>query len=503
MQLMRSAPFAALAACLLLSPSVSPAQETGQLDSNPSLFSVLAALNAAGFDADLNSQSNSQVRIGVRKYLSGKNLPSVVEIRRYIRDHRLDGDTALLSRYISFALCIENPPEFKFRYRTNDLPPEVAAMEGFLPLLRQFHQEAGIDGLYKAAQPYFEKAIDAYHGPVSQAVLESNGYLRNPTSGASGRRFQIYLDLLGPPNQIHTRSYGDDFFVVVTPSLEPMVDDIRHAYLQHSVSTMVLRQTDELTKRKGLLDFAQPAPLLPSHYKEDFVLLAEKSFVKAIEARLLTGPGAGARRQQMVDQALAEGYILTPYFAEALPGYEKQEQSMRFYFPEMIKELDTKKEDKRLEGVQFATKAQIRKAKTAPTPEPEAPTGVVKLLADAEALYEGKQLAEARKLFLDIVAKTDEKSLQAKAYYGLARVAIRENDPELGERLFQKSLDLSPDAATKAWCLVYLGRLADITGEAPKATDFYKAALAVDGGSNLARQTAEKGLAGAFRRKTP
>lgn len=110
MQLMRSAPFAALAACLLLSPSVSSAQETGQLDSNPSLFSVLAALNAAGFDADLNSQSNSQVRIGVRKYLSGKNLPSVVEIRRYIRDHRLDGDTALLSRYISFALCIENPP---------------------------------------------------------------------------------------------------------------------------------------------------------------------------------------------------------------------------------------------------------------------------------------------------------------------------------------------------------------------------------------------------------
>lgn len=150
---------------------------------------------------------------------------------------------------------------------------------------------------------------------------------------------------MGPPNQIHTRSYGDDFFVVVTPSLEPMVDDIRHAYLQHSVSTMVLRQTDELTKRKGLLDFAQPAPLLPSHYKEDFVLA--KSFVKAIEARLLTGPGAGARRQQMVDQALAEGYILTPYFAEALPGYEKQEQSMRFYFPEMIKELDTKKEDKR------------------------------------------------------------------------------------------------------------------------------------------------------------
>ncbi|MBL8213435.1 MAG: hypothetical protein JNK87_22140, partial [Bryobacterales bacterium] len=343
---MRRAPIAALAAAaFFLTHAPSPAQETGQLDSSPALFSVLAALNAAGLDADINSQSNSPIRAAVRQHLASKNIPSLAEIRRYIRDHRQDGDNALLARYISFALCIDKPPDFKFRYRTNDLPPEVAAMEGFLPLLRQFHQEAGIDALYKAAQPHFEKVIDAYHGPVSQAVLESNGYLRNPTSG-TGRRFQIYLDLLGPPNQVHTRSYGDDFFVVVTPSLEPMIDDIRHAYLQHAVSPLVMRQTEELNKRKGLLDFAQPAPLLPDPYKQDFVLLAEKSFVKAIEARLLTGPGTAARRQQLVDQALADGYILTPYFAEALPGYEKQEQSMRFYFPEMITALDPKKEDK-------------------------------------------------------------------------------------------------------------------------------------------------------------
>jgi hypothetical protein len=503
MQLMKRAPFAALAAALLLGPLPSPAQqESGQLDSNPALFSVLAALNAAGYDADIASQSNSPIRPALRKALAAKNIPVLAELKRFIRDHRQDGDTALLSLYISYALCVDRPPDFKFRYRSNDLPPEVAALEGFSAIMQRFHQEAGIDELYKASQPYFEKAIDAYHGPVSQAVLESNGYLRNPTSGAMGRRFQIYVDLLGPPNQVHTRSYGDDFFVVVTPSLEPMIDDIRHAYLQHLVAPLVLRQGEELTKRQGLLDFAQPAPRRPRPYKQDFILLVEKCFVKAIETRLLTGPGTAARRQQLVDQALAEGFILVPYFAEALPNYEKQEQSMRFYFPELITGIDAKKEDKRLERVQFASTPLVRKAKTAPTPQPEVLTGIPKMLEDAEALYEGKQLAESRKLFLDVVAKTDEKPLQAKAYYGLARIAIRENDPELGERLFQKSLDLSPDPATKAWCLVYLGRLADIAGEAPKASEFYKAALAVDGASSMARQTAEKGIAGSFRRKT-
>ena len=41
--------------------------------------------------------------------------------------------------------------------------------------------------------------------------------MRNPTSGYLGRRFQIYVDLLGAPNQVQMRSYADDYFVVVTP----------------------------------------------------------------------------------------------------------------------------------------------------------------------------------------------------------------------------------------------------------------------------------------------
>jgi len=482
-------------------PLGSLAAEPGQLDASPALFTVLAALNAAGYDADLQSTNNSPVRLAVRKALAEKSIPVLAEIRRFIRDHRQDGDTALLSLYISYGLCLDTPPSFKFRLRTNDLPPEVAALADFNALLARFYQEAGIEALWKQAQPEFDRVIETYHAPVSQAILEANGYMRNPTSGSLGRRFQIFIDLLGAPNQVHTRSYGDEFFVVVTPSLEPMVDDIRHAYLQYALAPLILRQGEEFEKKKGLADFAQPAPLLSSIYKDDFLLLAEKSLVKAVEARLVTGPGTATRREQMVDQALAEGFILTPYFAEALPLYEKQEQSLRLYFAEMIKGIDLKKEDKRLEKVQFATTATVRKARTAPPPEPKPVTAVQKMLEDAEQLYTGKELAKARQLFLNVLPRTDDKTLQAKAYYGLARVAIRENDPELGERLFQKSLDLAPDPATRAWCLVYLGRLADIAGEPEKAASHYKAVLTVQGASDMARQTAEKGVAGEFRRK--
>lgn len=477
------------------------AAEQSQLDASLTMFSVLAALNASGFDAELQSTSNHPLRQAVRKAVAGRKLSLAAELRRYVRDHRQENDTRTLSLYISFALCVD-APTFKYRVRTSDLPPEVAALEGLPELMKRFHQEADIDTLWKQAQPAIDQLIATYHEPVSRVVLEVNGYLRNPTSGYLGRRFQVYLDPLGPPNQIHVRSYGDEFFVVVTNSVEPMIDDIRHAYLQYLVSPMVLKHHEILEKKKGLGDFAQASPLLPDIYKQDFPLLTEKSLVKAIEARLATGPGLALRRQQMVEQALAEGFILTPYFSEALVQYEKQEQSMRFYFTDLLAGIDLKKEDKRLETVKFASSAVVRRAKTAPAPPPVEPGKMEKALTEAEDLLEARQLAEARSRFLKVLEDTDDKRVHARAYYGLARIAIRSNQAELGEKLFTKTLELGPEPAVKAWCLVVLGQLADAAGNDVESAAHYKAAMAVEGISEKARENAAKGLKGEFRRKS-
>ncbi|MBI3207543.1 MAG: tetratricopeptide repeat protein [Candidatus Solibacter usitatus] len=485
--------------CLLAISRLLPAAEPAAMDSNAALFSVLAAINAAGYDADLQSAANHPLRQAVRKAIAAKEIPSLAAIKRFYRERKQETDTRTLSLFISYALCVEGPPNFKFRLRKNDLPPEVLAMEGFSELMQQFHKEAGIDAMWKQVQPAYEPVFAAHHEPVSRAVLEANGYFRNPTSGYQDRRFQIYVDLLGAPRQVHTRSYGAETFVVVTPAPEPMIDDIRHAYLQYLTGPLVLRQKETVDTKKGLGDFAQPAPL-PEVYKQDFLLLLEKSLIKAIETRLLTGPGSIARRQQMVDRAMAEGYILTAYFSEALPAYENQEQSLRFYIPDMIKNIDLRKEDKRIEKIQFASSAAERKVRVAPV-KPEEPSVSEKMLSDAEALYDRKQYDQAKEQYFGILKQIDVSASHAKSYYGLARIAIIQKDPELGERLFQKALDLNPDPATKAWCLVYLGRLADVLGETAKAGEQYKLALAIEGASKLARDTATKGLNGDFRKK--
>lgn len=480
------------------------AAETGQLDVNPTLFSVIAALNAGGYDADINSCFNHPLRNLVRQQVAAKNPPSAFEIKRFLRDHRLENDAQTMALFVSFALVVE-APTFKYRVRENDVPPEVAALTGLPELMQKFYQEAGIEQIWKQAQPAVERALAVYHEPVSRAVLEANGYLRNVTSGYLGRRFQIYLDLLGPPNQVHTRSYGDEFFVVATPSAEPQVEEIRHRYLQYLIDPLTLKYNEQIEKKKSILDLVETAPALPEIYKSDISLLVQRSLVKAIEARMLSGPGTAERRQQIIDQAAAEGFVLVPYFSEALVAYEKQEQALRMYFPEMIEGIDLKKEDKRFDKFEFAKTPFVRKPRNSCQQEETIKlTGVDKVLEDAETFLNARprQLPESRKLFLAALQDTDDKSKRAKAYYGLARIATLEKDPDLAERQFKRVLELDPDPFTKAWTLVYLGNLSDLAGEAERATEYYQAAKALEGASVKAVEQADRGLKGEFRRKT-
>jgi tetratricopeptide (TPR) repeat protein len=259
-----------------------------------------------------------------------------------------------------------------------------------------------------------------------------------------------------------------------------------------------IRHGEALLKKKALGEFAMPAPALPEYFKNDFVLLATESLIKAIESRLMVG--TAAQKQQAVEQALSEGFVLTPFFTEQLPLFEKQEVGMRLYFPEMVKAIDLKREDTRLAGVQFVQQPKVRKAKEAPPRRAAVVPGATQTLEEAEQLYSARKLENSRQTYMRVLQETDGKVLHAKAYYGLARIAVLEKNPELAEKLFQKCLELSPEPPVRAWTLVYLGRLSDAAGEREQAAKHYRDALAVDGASAAALQAAQKGIEQAFKK---
>ena len=226
---------------------------------------------------------------------------------------------------------------------------------------------------------------------------------------------------------------------------------------------------------------------LSDAYKEDFLLLVTESLIKVVESRIDHKPA-------LVQQAFAEGYILAPYFAEALPVYEKQESSMFLYYKEMIQAIDVVKEDRRMTGVEFnKTSAERPVVKSAPAPPPEA-TGAEKTLQEAEATYSSRELAKSKALFLKVLEQTEKKSVHASAYYGLARIALIEKDLDSAERLFQKSLDSEPETFDKAWDLVYLGRLAIGAGDRDRAIQCFESVLKLEGATEKARTEAKSGL---------
>jgi hypothetical protein len=488
---------------LALPPAVTaqvkpPPRPTTQLDVNPTLFVVLAAANAAGYDAGVDSPTNNPLRQMVRDRLAKEKLTSIVPLRAILRTTRPKDPAAELNRYIEFSILSAGPPSFKPARSDLPRPADLEALDELPPLLADFYQEAHLAELWREVQPQYDSFLGELAPAVRRALLEANGYLRNDTDGYLGHRFLVWAEPLGAPNQVEAFSYMDDYNVVVTPYAEAPADDVRHAYLHYMLEPIAVKYSAELQTKSSLFDYAQNAPLVAESYtRNQYIQFATECFIKAVESRI-------ARKPALADQALHEGYVLTPAFADQLAAYENQESPLRLFFPDLVDKIEVKKEQKRLTGVKFVTERAVRTVRIdapAPAPPPVL-TGAAKTLDDAEHAFSDRKAPAAKELFLRALQETDLNPMHAKAYYGLARVALLENDPDTAERLLHKVLELDPDPGTKSWSLLYLGRLSDnMQGGREQAQEFYKAALTVTGVPDQVRQLAEQGLNQAFTNK--
>ena len=100
-------------------------------------------------------------------------------------------------------------------------------------------------------------------------------------------------------------------------------------------------------------EHAYDSPLLAEQFRIDFVRLATECFIKAVESRL-------DRQPALAEQAAREGFVLAPVFAELLQQYERQEVAMRLYFPDMVNQIDVKKEQQRIARIDFLKERPVQ-----------------------------------------------------------------------------------------------------------------------------------------------
>jgi hypothetical protein len=472
------------------------------VDGREAMFTTMCALLASGFESDVSADTWSTFRAQMREKLQHQEGPAVDAAREFYKQHRVADPAETLSRYIWFGLVSGPAPRFQPVLRRDELPPEVLALEGFNEVLANYYKEQNIGQLWRQVQPIYSREIERLHGPISEIVFVSNGYLRQLSEPASLRSFTIVVEpLVGRITNV--RNFGDHYAIVLSGGEQIPADVIRHAYLHFLLDPLPLRYAHTVAVKRPLYEIAAKAPRLPADLKDDFASYFAECTVRAVELKLKKmAPG---ERDAAMNAADANGLVLVRPLYAALSGYEQSEPSMALYFPDLARAIDVNAESKRLASVYFAaaeragdpTSEELRRSKRPLLTTVPNDQEAIAALTEGERRIAEKNPKAAEASFQRVLEKYPD---QARAWYGIGLVALLEHDAPRAKQVFSR-LTTGEHAAEKdpmvlAWSHIYLARIFEDEGQADVAKTEYQAALKVEGGPDKAQQAAQTGLTG-------
>ena len=505
---------------------IEPGGAAVTLEYSEPLFEVAAALNACGYDADLDH--SAAVRTEVRAELN-EALAASEEARSsrdalcaYIAQHQLADSAQNVGQYVSLALYLSPPPELTPNVDETELPPQATQVVNVLKPLRAFAQATQLHVLWVRHRPEYEALAARVHAPMEEMILHTNIYLHQPVSSYDGRRFLVLLEPMLSPGLTNARIYGTDYIIVTSPDNtsagDPVrMDEIRHIYLHYVVEPMVYSRGSAMERIQPLLRGVADAPI-DFAYRSDVEALLTECLIKAIEAHLYTlaepppkRPTAVKSRTETEDYETAKalydretiaaqtvlvtkedraGWVLTGYFYQSLATMGHIGDGLRDEIAPMIYGLNVEGERKRAETMVFVkdTSSDPLGGRVAPRPHATGPMEV------AEADLMKGNIADAADLADKVM--TDPAGDHGRAQYVLARIDLMQGQPEKAIEGFSATLKLSQDPRTVAWSHIYLGRLYDNMNPPDRrhAVAEYEAALAARDARPDTKLAAENGI---------
>jgi tetratricopeptide (TPR) repeat protein len=489
------------------------------LQNSEALFYIAAALNACGYDQGLAASDpvRRQVRDHVNQALQADRADGAdardahEKICTFIAQHRLSDTGADLAQYISLALFITPPPDLAPSAQGADMPPDASGVENILPLLRRFAQLVDLHVIWLQVRPQYDKELVQLHESLTKMVDDTGIYLKTPGGANNGRRFLVVVEPLLDPAQTNARVYGAEYVVVASPVNGTIhMREVRHAYLHYQIEPLLYARATALDRLLPFLKTVHDAPL-DYTYRSDVVALTIECMIRAIEARTMdTGvtiykipadirrsdleaathqhnasvEAAEAVRRHLVQEDMADGYVLTDYFYNAFAAFERAPQSFKESIGEMVYGMDVSAELSRAKHTTFNQQSSSDVVHRSP----REPRGLD--LAEMKLMKGDTDGAGA----LAQQSVEDKSGDPARANFILARVAIMHRDVPVAQHDFEETLRLSKDPRMLAWSHIYLGRIYDIQDQRDQAVAEYRAALTVRDGESDTRLAAEKGL---------
>ncbi len=458
------------------------------IESSQQLFATMCALWAGGFYKGYGTELLPISWRLIADEMTDHTGPVTDELHLYLGQHEHVDRDATLSRFISFALVTEPPPDFRYLYRREELPPDVLTIEDFNGLLARFYKEADLASAWKRVEPTYQTGIDQLQGPITQIVTKTMGYLREIFKSDSPRTFTVYLEPLAG-RSTNFRNYGDSYSVVLDGENIP-IDEIRHAFLHFILDPLPGRYAAAVLPSRPILLAAARNPRLPNEYREDITGYFAECLIKAVELQLnhLTIED----RERAMDIADAQGFVLVRPLVARLEKFQQEEPAMSYYFPDLVKGIDVAAEVKRVQAMQYAPVASAAPAKGDAADLAERD----RMLQEGERLLIAQDGPGAQAAFEKVLARWPG---TPRATYGLAISAIFQKQKDRAVELFTSLTQPSADGAAidpdiLAWSFIYLGRINDGEGNRDKAIAEYRAAIAVPNAPDRARQAAQSGI---------
>lgn len=457
------------------------------------LFAVMAAINVAGFDYELQGRQMSPVRQAVRADLEGISRELRTKLREFYLSHHTSDDAAAQSAYTSLALLIEGPPEFKILKDLPNIPAESREIISFERLLPEFYQKAELSRLWMKYSPEYERVLDAYRPVADTVIRRTLEYFRIPERVVLDSQIILIPDLLNFNGVVNARNQERTYYIVVGPSDEPTSRfiQIQHEYLHFLIDPMIEKNGGVILMKRELLELAHAQPNLREDFQGQFLLIVGESLIEAIQTRL--HPPEDFEKNQV--ELFRRGLVFCPYFDRSLKRYEEQAQaSFPSYLQKILEDItvDEIREDLKLieksESEILVRQELEQKEADKQKLERELAAEKVRMFNEAGRLMSEGQYSDAERLLRELLELEPE---NGNTYFYLGQIAGQRQNHEIAFAHYQKARELAnTEEWVRAWAMVRMGRYLAHQERFEEARQMFEQVVGMDGDLKGARKDA-------------
>lgn len=461
------------------------------------LFTVMAALNASGYDFEAPGEEHSGTRSQIRSRLQSVNPELLDEMRAFYRQLRSPDPVDVQSAFVSLALLVTGPPEFAVDEHAEHIPADVVPVARFAGYLPAFYEKARVDELWEEFRGRHQAALASYRPILTDVIRETLEYFRVPARIVLDRRMILIPDLLNFKGVVNARNLEREYIVVLGPANDPadQYAQLQHEYLHFLVDPLIEKFSAILLKHREIEKVAFRQPHLSPQYRDRFLLVATESLIEAIQMRL--HPPEDSERQ--LAELFSRGLVLAPSFHAELRRFESiADEPLTSHVKAIFESIKSDQvrewEDLAAQSLQRreAEAEEVRSQEERARADFEAEAQRRDLLNEAGGLLASGDLDPAREKIAELLRLDPE---NGSAHFYLAQIHSQQENFPLAFEHYQKAARSDAEPWIRAWAVVRMGKFLAYQGREQEARKYFQQVLALGEDLRGARQEAENALA--------